>query len=280
MSRTRVCDLGLREAMPKAPKPDLNKPVEEVEYKLDDSIVPRSTTIEYLNNDKYTRILVDDREGYRVGKCIEYWGDELCSKAHLDYADVSYLGSRVGVEIKEANDFISSTTNNKIFRQCVELSKNFEHGFIIVIGDLEKAIKKNNGIMKRKHYKTRFHMWNYYATLSSLCQVVIPFHVNDIDEALTLMDFLFEKCTDNKRRDLTPPEFKVDNPVVTYLAGVRKVNLKTASRITHALGLESLEDMLTVTETDLLGIKKIGKATAKRVIMAIYGEYPHIQYSQ
>lgn len=230
---------------------------------------PHRVTI--LNSKPYTEILVDDREGYRKDECLEYWGEQ-CSVHHLDYADISYMGNQVGIEIKEADDFISSTTSRRVFRQATELSKNFEHSYVIIIGDIDKAIKKNNAVMKKKKWRTRFYKQNYLSAIASLSQIVVPIHVDTMREAILFMDTAFVKCTDCKRRDLSPPEFKVDNPVVTYLAGIRTVNLKKAGYVARMLGLENLEDLLTIKQSDLTKLKGIGDVTAHKIMRAITDE--------
>lgn len=180
------------------------------------------------------------------------------------------MGNVVGIEIKTAPDFISSMSSKKLFRQATELSKNFKHHYVFIIGDIDKAIDKMNGIMRYKAFKKKYYHKNqYYGAFASLCQITTPITVKDTEEAWIVMDYIFTKSNDSVRRDLSPPEFKVDNPVITYLAGIRNINLKKASLISRELGLETLEDLLTVTKNQLLNINGIGDTTANLIIKAI-----------
>jgi len=168
-------------------------------------------------------------------------------------------------------DFMSSLLHNKIFRQANEIEKNYKHSYLFIITeDIKSDIDKVNFALRYKMYeKAYFTIQNYYGAYASLCQITIPVVVKDYKEAWVMMDYIFSKTDDNKRRDISPPEFKVDNPVITYLASIRGVNLSKASLVSRALALENLEDLLSVDYYQLTRIKGIGDVTAKKIIKAI-----------
>ncbi len=90
-------------------------------------------------------VIVDSRE-YETAEEVVKWIKRLgCNviPRKLDIGDY-VLPSNVGVERKKAMDFISSIVDGRLFEQSRELLRAYDRAYIIIEGDLWRAINRRD----------------------------------------------------------------------------------------------------------------------------------------
>lgn len=214
-------------------------------------------------------IKIDSREGKRVQPCKDFFKDSDTFEVEvkqLPYGD--FVCGCCAIEYKATEDLIHSIQNRRIFKQAVNLSNNFKHAYVFM--EAEK-VKLNNAIKKSQFVGQPFSWKQYYGAIASLSQICIPIVVPNFKAACELMSKLFIKCNDNKIRTVFSHQKRYDNFLVNALSSIDGIAGNTALLVVDELGLESFNDLNNVTYDDLIGIKGIGKVTARKIMKSIVG---------
>ena len=172
-------------------------------------------------------------------------------------ASGDYVCGKIGVEWKEASDFLSSISDNRLLTQARNLKDNFETPIILVVGDVYKALSK-----------TKFHPNSYLGMKATLIRA---FNVNvvsciDEGEAVDLLKILF-KQEESKDKSVKPsivrkPHSLIDRRL-SALSCIEGISMRKAKLL-----LDEFNSLLTVAQKDeweLQHIDGIGKKLAKNI---------------
>lgn len=216
------------------------------------------------------KLLIDSRERQRINEC-----EKLCEDMNIDF-EVKQLASNdyifsdgiktVGFEFKEIDDFVTSISNAKIFRQISESDTDFTFVVVSNYRDLSNALFKHNHFSKQKMYSVD----GAIARLNLLCDGVWVEETPVFSKCFDKMVLQSEKCFNTKIYSSKMEVKKTgDSAVINYLSSIKGVSNITALRICSNLNLQTLEDLLKVDKEALVSIDGIGAKTADKIMEAL-----------
>lgn len=224
-------------------------------------------------------VKIDDREKASRIKSAENFftkmGYTTCVE-HLAVADYVFH-DRVAFEYKSANDMIGSIMDGRVFRQARNM-KQYEHSYIIVVGNVAEEINKRNKRTYWKQYKgkSQFTVKSWLGALARLSTYTRVIILDNDRQCWRFMDSLVSKIfkdnVDVKMVD--KPQNGLINPVASYLSCIyvndsQRLSTSTAVRITEEFALENVSQLCKLTRTDLLSVNGVGEKTADAIIEAI-----------
>jgi len=181
---------------------------------------------------------------------------------------------KIVYEWKTANDMIQSIMDGRVFKQAKRM-RQYPYHYVIVVGNVFDEIKARYSDWENPHYaryrkrgQKTFSVNNYIGGLATLYEQDSVIHVENEHQAFTIMYYMSQNILkkDKQAKEVDRPVCKMTDAVSTFLCCIDGVSVKTALLIKNHLKLETLQDLLNVTYSDLIGIKGIGKVTAKKVI--------------
>lgn len=219
------------------------------------------------------RLCIDNRESNtRIESACQFFSDYDIEVSSYPVGDFIF-DDKICFEYKTANDIISSIIDGRVFRQ-VEKMKQYPFSYVIVVGDVARTINERNASYwnRKNHYK-QFTVRNYLGALARLQIESKVIHIDNNQQAWTIMDFLVKKLLDDHPniRGVDRPKATLSDPVATFLSCIyindsQRLGIKTAVMIREYLHLESLRDLLDVKFEDLVKVKGVGVKTAKKII--------------
>lgn len=223
------------------------------------------------------KLYIDNRElDSRMESAMRFFQDDYTIETGSYPVGDYIFNKRVVFEYKSADDMIGSVIDGRIFKQ-VEKMKQYPFHYVIIVGDVAGTINERNQNYWNRGNKVRQFTVKHY--LGSLARLNIETHVINVDnnqQAWNVMKFLVEKLLkDNPNvKGVERPRAILSDPVASFLSSIyvndsQRLGIKTAVTIREYLHLESLSDLLDVTYDDLVGIKGVGKKTAKAVMEAL-----------
>ena len=219
------------------------------------------------------KLQIDNRESNnRIHSACQFFTDYQIEVGSFPVGDFIF-DDRVVFEYKTANDIISSIIDGRVFRQ-VERMKQYPFNYVIVVGNVSATINERNGnYWNRKNQVKQFTVRNYLGALARLQIESRVIHVDNNQQAWTIMDFLVKKLlTENPNiRGVDRPKATLSDPIATFLSCIyindsQRLGIKTAVMIREYLKLENLSDLLAVTYNDLVKVKGVGSKTARRIM--------------
>ena len=214
-------------------------------------------------------VWIDYRETKRIkqsSKFFEKKGHNVIIKELL-YGD--FICGDCCIEYKTTKDFINSVQDKRVFRQAINMRNHFKHSFVVIEAEHKKI---DRAIRDSLFHKGGTFSWNqFYGAVASLSTYSNVLIVPNFTEGLKLMNYLFEKCNDDKIRTFVKPVTSEEQWLVNFLCCEKGKNLgiKKAKLIVDELGLETLYDLFSITKEDLLSIKGVGEATADSIMERI-----------
>lgn len=213
-------------------------------------------------------IKISDKEQTRIKSATAYYkeqGHEV-EVTNLQIGDYIF-DNKVVFEFKTIADFVASIQDNRVFNEAINQAENFDYHFVIIQGDEHARAK---ALAMSRHYQEVTY-FGYLGAIASLNRytTVIESYSPFINEAYYRMQITAKKSLSNKPIVKKFPR-KHKNPAFNYLCYcIYGINQQKAHRITEALELKSLNDLMTLTINDLTNIKGIGEKTAENIIGAI-----------
>ena len=172
-----------------------------------------------------------------------------------------YVCGNTAIEFKKDDDFISSVKNKRIFRQTIEMNQKYHNTYIIVYGNMGKAIEKT------KYHGHYFSVNQYLGALSSLVQITNILVVDNETQAFKLAKKIFEKTNDNKNRNvIIPKKIQNKNKMISILMLIGDINSVRAEKIITELNIKNLKQLINMTEDDIKSINGFGDKTAKKIV--------------
>ena len=213
---------------------------------------------------------IDNREKHsRIENAKEYYSslnDEVIIK-ELPFGDYIF-DKQVVVEYKTLQDFVKSVQNQRVFNQAIDQSTVFKYHFVIIVStDRERRGYFNK--LKHLHNKDLyFDNYKYIGAIARLNTFTTVIQATTEKEAFAYMRSQARKCLDNKHI-IKRLEQKTDNPCFNFLMNIKHISDVKAELIVRELELETLTDLLKITNNDLQAIKGIGSQTAGIVMKSI-----------
>lgn len=215
-------------------------------------------------------IKVDNREKHsRIEHATEYYTDlgDTVHVQELPFGDYIF-DDQVVFEYKTISDFVQSVKSGRVFNQAIDQSTTYRYHFVIIVStDRERRGYFN----KLKHLGNRdlyFDNYQYIGAIARLNTFTTVIQASTEKEAFSFMRSQARKCLDNKHI-VKRLETKTDNPCFNYLMNIKHISDVKAELIVKELELETLTDLLNITNNDLQGIKGIGSSTAGIVMKSI-----------
>lgn len=204
-------------------------------------------------------ILVDVREPERIVEMLKSMGVRL-HKRRLSIADyvITHSSYSIAVERKDANDYVNSILDGRLFDQVYNLSKSYEVSFICIIGtpDFDRLKKE--------------------AFLGSLLSIalktkgrVVPVQFeNEFDFCLALK--LLNRQVENGKVTAFPMlrKFKVEDSIA-MLTAIPGIGVEKARRLLNRFG--SVYNIVNASIADLMKVEGIGEKQAKRIYNFVRG---------
>ena len=181
---------------------------------------------------------------------------------------------KIVFEWKSANDMIQSIMDGRVFKQAKRM-RQYPYSYIIVVGNVFDEIKARYSDWENPHYaryrkkgQKTFTVNNYIGGLATLYETDKVIHIENEHQAFTLMWYMSQNILqkDKRSKAIDKPVCKMTDAVSTFLCCIDGISTKTALLIKNHLHLETLQDLLDITYSDLIGIKGVGKVTAKKIM--------------
>ena len=220
------------------------------------------------------KLCIDNRESNtRIHSASQFFQDKYSIETGSYPVGDFIFDNKVCFEYKTANDIISSIIDGRVFRQ-VERMKQYPFSFVIVVGNVAKTInERNESYWNRKNQVRQFTVRNYLGALARLQIESKVIHVDNNQQAWTIMDFIVKKLLNNNPniRGVDRPKATLSDPIATFLSCIyindsQRLGIKTAVMIREYLHLESLKDLLDIEYDDLVKVKGVGVKTAKKIM--------------
>lgn len=215
-------------------------------------------------------IKVDNREKQsRQENAKEYYTDlgDTVHVQELPFGDYIF-DDQVVFEYKTLQDFVKSVQSQRVFNQAIDQSTTYRFHFVIVVStDRERRGYFNK--LKHLHNKDLyFDNYKYIGAIARLNTFTTVIQATTEKEAFAYMRSQARKCLDNKHI-IKRLEQKTDNPCFNFLMNIKHISDVKAELIVRELELETLTDLLKITNNDLQAIKGIGSQTAGIVMKSI-----------
>ena len=213
---------------------------------------------------------IDNREKHsRIENAKEYYtsyNDDVEVK-ELAFGDYIFDGAVV-FEYKSISDFVQSVKSTRIFNQAIDQSTTYKYHFVIVVSSERERRGYFNKLKHLSNHNLYFDEYKYIGAIARLNTFTTVIQANNEKEAFTYMRSQARKCLDNKHI-VKRLEQKTDNPCFNWLMNIKHISDVKAELVVNGLGLETLSDLLEVTNNDLQGIDGIGSVTAGIIMKSI-----------
>lgn len=223
------------------------------------------------------KLVIDNREDpKRIDSAIRFFDSYSTSTNQLPIGDYLFE-DKIVFEYKTPSDMVNSIMDGRIFRQTRNMEQ-YPFSYVIIVGSVADEINRRNEPKYYNRYnKMRsFTIKSYLGALARLYTYTKVIHVDNNQQAWTLMKYLVEKLLEDNQdvKAIDKPQFKLTDPIASFLGCIyvnntQRLSIKQAVLIREYLHLETLQDLLNIEYDDLVGIKGIGSKTAKAVMEAI-----------
>jgi len=219
---------------------------------------------EYGNNQKNkTKIVVDQRE-YRsnVAKNLTLKGVDIEAQ-QLDVGDY-ILSSRIGVERKNVDDFLSSLINKNLFKQISRLRSAYSRPLLVLEGE---------NVLTRRNI-------NQNAIFGSLASISIDYGIpiittHDEKETADLLRVIANREQNKDKKSVSirgeKPQMSLREQQQFLVEGLPYVSSILAKRLLYHFG--NIKDIANASVEELTEVKGIGKQIAEEIVSLFNKEY-------
>ena len=220
--------------------------------------------------EKISKVYVDYRENKRINVAQKKYKEYNPLVVNMDYGDFIFYGNKgkqVLFEYKTTDDFFNSIRNNHLYNQTLEASTQYDFQFVIIecysIQDAVNEYYYNTGV--------NLTISQINGAVSSLNKFSTVLFAQVMDSAFDLMERQAKKILEDKPLTWKYGKKSI-NPALNFLGSIKGLS-KQAHLLCKKLNLNSLEDLMELTEQDLLNVTGIGKKKAQVILKAIHGEH-------
>lgn len=212
-------------------------------------------------------IQIDNREKHsRIEHAKKYYKNDEIQVKELQFGDYIFE-NQVVFEYKTLSDFVQSVKTGRVFNQAIDQSTTYKYHFVIITAN-EREKRGYFNKMKQYNGGLYFDEHKYIGAISRLNTYTTVIQANNEQEAFHYMRSQARKCLDNKQI-IKRLEQKTDNPCFNYLMNIKHISDAKAKLICDNLKLETLTDLLEVTNDDLQSIPGIGSKTSGIILKSI-----------
>lgn len=216
-------------------------------------------------------VFIDSREHHRIKTAKQYYTEHDCKVQVKELPIGDYLfDDQVVFEYKTQTDFINSVRDNRVFRQTIRQQEHYPYHFVIITGtykDLTHLLySKYNG--RYGHFTIK----QYTGAIARLNTYTTVIQVPTEKQAYRMMITQAQKCLTNTMGTVQKSKKQVIHEPMAYkiLAYcIPDISNTRARKITETLKLETMNDLTTLTLTDLTSVPGIGEKTAKKILQTI-----------
>ncbi len=223
----------------------------------------QKTLTDYPRKQENITVIVDQRE-YRsnVVKNLAIKGVNI-QPQHLDVGDY-ILSTRIGIERKNTEDFLSSLIDGKLFRQIQRLRNNYSRPILILEG--ENLFTHRNV--------------NHNAIFGSLASISVDYGIpimttKDEKETANLISILAKREQKEEKKEVAIRGEKISmslNERQQFLVeGLPNISATLAKRLLLHFG--NIRDIMNATENELQEVNGIGKNIASDIIKVLNSNY-------
>ena len=215
-------------------------------------------------------VKIDDREKHsRIEHAKDFFkdkGDETHVQK-LPFGDYIF-DDKVVFEYKSLEDFVKSIKSQRVFNQALDQSTIFPYHFVITVSTQRERRGYFNKLKHLAQHGLYFDESQYIGAIARLNTYTTVIQATTETEAFEFMRSQARKCLDNKHL-VKRLEQKTDNPCFNWLMNIKHISDKKAELVVKELELETLTDLLEVTNNDLQAIDGIGSVTAGIIMKSI-----------
>lgn len=223
----------------------------------------QQTLADYQKRQENITVIVDQRE-YRskVVKNLAIKGVNI-EPQQLDVGDY-ILSSRIGVERKNTEDFLSSLISGKLFRQIQELRNSYSRPILILEG--ENLFTHRNV--------------NHNAIYGSLASISVDYGIpimitKDELETANLLNVIAKREQKDEKKDVAirgeKTQMSLNERQQFFVEGLPNISAKLAKRLLLHFG--SIRDIANANEDELQEVEGIGKNIASEIIRVLNSNY-------
>ena len=223
----------------------------------------QKTLVDFDKKDSGVKLFVDHRE-YRssVVKNLVAKGVDVEAK-QLDTGDY-ILSSRIGVERKNVDDFLSSLIEGKLFKQISELRDAYSRPILIIEGD--DLLNKRN--------------INHNAIFGSLAAINVDYGISVLrtKNSSETADMLRVIANREQRKDKKSVAIRGEKTQMStrekqqfLVEGLPNVSAVLAKRLLNHFG--SIHDIFNASEGELRKVEGIGKNISSEIVKVIHENY-------
>ncbi len=215
-------------------------------------------------------VKIDFREKQlRIKKASEYYKkqNDIVHVQELPFGDYIFE-DQVVFEYKTISDFVQSVKSGRVFNQAIDQSTTYKYHFVIIVGSSRQIRGYINKLKVLGNHKLYFDEKHFNGAIARLNTYTTVIQKDTEKEAFEFMRIQARKCLDNKHI-VKRLQTKTDNPCFNYLMNIKHISDAKAELIVNSLNLETLEDLLNITNNELQEIDGIGSATAGIVMKSI-----------
>ena len=215
-------------------------------------------------------IQIDHREKFsRIEHAMKFY-KKYHDDVHvqeLSFGDYIF-DNQVVFEYKTIPDFTKSVKSGRVFNQAIDQSTAYPYHFVIVVSTERERRGYFNKLKHLGNSDLYFDNYKYLGAIARLNTFTTVIQASNEKEAFTFMRSQARKCLDNKHI-VKRLKQKTDNPCFNFLMNIKHISDVKAELIVKELELETLTDLLNITNNDLQAIEGIGSSTAGIVMKSI-----------
>lgn len=213
-------------------------------------------------------LIIDHREKDRIKLATQYYTKQKLdvSVGELTVGDFLFIdGDKQAIfEYKTVLDMVSSIQDNRVFNQVNTLSEEYHNRFLVIHGTEQERAK---ALAMTRNYGQRITVYQYISALARLSKYITIIQVNTpyIDECFFTM-LEYTRKTFDEGELYHRFQRKNRNPALNFLMSIYGLSHKKSKLIVDTYNLESLTDLMTLSEEQLMEIDGIGKSTSEKIM--------------
>ncbi|MET1123985.1 MAG: ERCC4 domain-containing protein [Archaeoglobaceae archaeon] len=201
-------------------------------------------------------ILVDFREPERIEEKLRALG-VLTKRRSLEVGDyvIRHSSFEIAVERKEANDFLNSIIDARLWRQIHALKERYKLSILAIVGDLEEALS--------------FRNFRRNAVIAAIVTIpvktggsVSPIFFANEDDFCYALKTIEEKVSKGEFF-VVPRVARKENPQVAMLTAIPGVGEKLAVELLKRFG--SVQRVANASVAELMRVDGVGEKKARTI---------------
>lgn len=206
------------------------------------------------------KCFIDDREKKDMQILAGIIIDDV-EITRLDIGDAIMRG--ICFEFKRPDDFVSSIFSKHLFIQLGNMTKYFEHAFLLVSGTYTQT---------QLVYHARSKVHNFDGVIAScVARGCTPIFSGSMEASLRLVDTISQKMTDGKVRETPIKRVSIKDKQIGIVCSLPGISDGKAKLLLEHFG--TIGAILTASEKELCEVEKIGPKGAQKIRKVLEKKY-------